>query len=81
MPPDKERGRPGGATSRTNVGTTVIAEDTRSTVDTCTFCGAPALEPNRADRRRGLGWIMVHASWCPTQSMGPIAHSTKWARS
>lgn len=36
----------------------------------CRQCGAVALKPNRRGRRRGLDYIMVHASWCPVQGIG-----------
>jgi hypothetical protein len=32
----------------------------------CEFCSAPALKPNRRERRRfsSVPWVMQHATWC-----------------
>lgn len=36
----------------------------------CPFCGAPALKPNRRERRQNrsdnISWVMQHATWCRT---------------
>ena len=46
----------------------------------CQFCGAPALVPNRRERRqRRLGdvpWVMQHAVWCRVYGDGQRAGTT-----
>jgi hypothetical protein len=69
---------PGGAASEADR-TKIIAysDSTRAASavpsDVCQFCGAPALAPNRRERRRDAGsalFTMLHSSWCRVYGTG-----------
>jgi hypothetical protein len=50
------------------VKTQFTGSDVGITRGNCPFCGAPALKPNRRERRQhrsnSVPWVMQHAVWC-----------------